>query len=197
MSCISTPGSPVQVSLSPNLNRKLPYTWEMIEVYENEPTWVGVNTGMPNRIVKLALEQHLIPGLKDYSQIRSEVAYGSDNKSRIDFLLTGKDSDLPIYVEVKSTTWARGNLSLFPDCVTTRGQKHLRELSRLLPHAQAVMLYFINRSDCCRFAPGDEADPTYGQLLRQAIDLGVTVLPCRFEITPVGIKYIGLAELDF
>lgn len=197
MSCISTPGSSVQVSLSNSLTRKLPYTWEMIEVYENQPTWVGVNTGLPNRVVKLALEQGLIPALGNYDQIRSEVPYGFDNKSRIDFLLTGTPSDPPIYVEVKSTTWAKGELALFPDCVTTRGQKHLRELMALLPHAQPVMLYFINRSDCDRFAPGDTADPTYGKLLREAIALGITVLACRFEITPIGIRYVGLAELDF
>jgi sugar fermentation stimulation protein A len=195
MSCISTPGSSVQVSLSPNLTRKLPYTWEMIEVHENQPTWVGVNTGMPNRVVKLALEQQLIPGLGNYSQVRSEVPYGVDNKSRVDFLLTGEGADKPIYLEVKSTTWAKGELALFPDCVTTRGQKHLRELMALLPHFQPVMLYFINRSDCLQFAPGDAADPTYGQLLREAIALGITVLPCRFDISPIGIQFLGLAEL--
>lgn len=195
MTCVSTIGSPVWVSLSNSLTRKLPYTWEMIEVYENQPTWVGVNTGMPNRIVKLALEQRLIPGLGNYKQIRFEVPYGQDNRSRVDFLLTGDESDQPIYLEVKSTTWAKGNLALFPDTVTTRGQKHLRELMALVPQARAVMLYFINRSDCLSFSPGDSADPVYGTLLRQAIAQGVEVLPCRFEITPSGIRYLGLAEL--
>ena len=197
MSCISTPGSAVQVSLSKNLTRKLLYTWELIEVYENEPVWVGVNTGMPNRVVKLALEQQLIPELGNYSQVKPEVPYGLDNKSRIDFLLTGESSDKPIYIEVKSTTWAKGDLALFPDCVTTRGQKHLRELVALLPNFQPVMLYFINRKDCTRFAPGDTADPTYGKLLREAIALGITVLPCRFEISPIGIEFLGLAEVAF
>jgi sugar fermentation stimulation protein A len=195
MTCISTPRSPVQVSHHLSPTRKLPYTWEMIEVYENQPTWVGINTAMPNRIVKLALEQNLIPGLGNYSQIQMEVPYGADKKSRIDFLLTGNDTDKPIYLEVKSTTWAEGNLVRFPDTVTTRGQKHLRELIALTAIAQPVMLYFINRSDCSQFAPGDSADRVYGELLREAIDRGVTVLPCRFEITPLGIRYLGLAEL--
>lgn len=195
MTCISTPGSLVQVSVSTSATRKLPYTWEMIQVAETEPTWVGVNTGLPNRIVKLALEQALIPEVGNYSQIRSEVPYGSDGKSRVDFLLSGDEADKPIYIEVKSTTWAKGTLALFPDTVTTRGQKHLRELAALLPHAHAVMLYFINRGDCLEFSPGDSADPVYGMLLREGIALGLQVLPCRFEITPIGIRYLGLANL--
>ncbi len=194
MSGISTPGSAVQVSYSTNLKRKLPYTWEMIQVFDNQPTWVGINTMMPNRIVKLALEKFLFPELTNYQQIRFEVAYGQDKKSRVDFLLTS-DRDHPIYIEVKSTTWAQGQLALFPDTETLRGQKHLRELAALLPNARGVMLYFINRGDCTQFAPGDSADPVYGRLLRSAKSLGLEILPCRFEISPEGIRYLGLAAM--
>lgn len=193
MTGISTPGSCVQVSLSSNPKRKLPYTWEMIQVHDNQPTWVGVNTALPNRLVKLALEKHLFPQLGSYEQIQGEVAYGQE-KSRVDFLLMGTNI-LPTYVEVKSTTWAQEQLVLFPDTVTTRGQKHLRELIALLPQSRAVMLYLINRGDCPEFAPGDSADPTYGKLLREGIDQGLEVLPCRFEITPKGVRYLGLAAL--
>lgn len=195
MSCISKPGSSVYVSRSDSPTRKLPYTWELIEVYENGPTWVGVNTAMPNRIVKLVLENKLIPELGDYSEIRLEVAYGQE-KSRVDFLLTGEKLERPIYLEVKSTTWCEGDrLVRFPDTVTTRGQKHIRELVALLPEVRPVMLYFINRGDCTHFAPGDDRDPAYGKLLREAVAQGLEVLPCRFEITPEGIYYLGLAEL--
>lgn len=194
MSGISTPGSAVQVSYSTNLKRKLPYTWEMIQVFDNQPTWVGINTMMPNRIVKLALEKFLFPEITNYQQIQFEVAYGQDEKSRVDFLLTS-DRDRPIYLEVKSTTWAQGQLALFPDTETLRGQKHLRELAALLPMARGVMLYFINRGDCTQFAPGDSADPVYGKLLRSAKSLGLEILPCRFEITPEGIRYLGLAAV--
>ena len=193
MTGISTPGSFVQVSLSNNPTRKLPYTWEMIQVYDNKPTWVGVNTALPNRVIKLALENYLFPELGKYEQIRFEVAYGQE-KSRVDFLLTGKHIPTT-YIEVKSTTWAQDNLVLFPDTVTTRGQKHLRELRALLPETRVIMLYFINRGDCTHFSPGDSADPTYGQLLREAVAGGLEVLPCRFEIRPIGIRYLGLAEL--
>jgi sugar fermentation stimulation protein A len=192
MTGICTPGSRVLVSYSSVTTRKLPYTWEAIEVNDNEPTWVIVNTALPNRIVKLALVQHLFPELGNYSQIRCEVPYGADRKSRVDFLLNG---DRPLYIEVKSTTWAQQRLARFPDTETIRGQKHLRELSVLLPQARAVMFYAINRGDCTQFAPGDAADPVYGQLLREAMQLGLEVLPCRFEVTPVGVRYLGLAEL--
>lgn len=194
MTGVSKPGSPVQVSYSNNAKRKLPYTWEMIQVYDTEPTWVGVNTALPNRVIKLALEKFLFPTLGSYSQVRFEVPYGVEKNSRVDFLLTGNDSDLPIYLEVKSTTWAQGKLVLFPDTVTTRGQKHLRELTALIPRTRAVMLYFVNRGDCTHFAPGDSTDPLYGKLLRDAVAQGVEVLPCRFEVTPEGIRYLGLAD---
>ncbi len=227
MTGVCIPGNLVQLSKSDNPNRKLAYTWELIQVDDHQPTWVGVNTGLPNRIVKLALEKNLFPELGKYDQIRGEVVYGQDKKSRVDFFISTNatlekqanslpieidspilsqtasqenstllvaDHARPIYLEVKNTTWTQGKLALFPDTETTRGQKHLRELMALLPQSRAVMLYFINRGDCEEFAPGDSADPIYGKLLRQAISLGLEVLPCRFEISPIGIRYLGLAK---
>ncbi|MBW4625992.1 MAG: DNA/RNA nuclease SfsA [Brasilonema octagenarum HA4186-MV1] len=217
MTGVCTPGSAVQLSYTDNPNRKLPYTWEMIQVHDNEPTWVGINTNLPNRIIKLALETYLFPQLGNYSQIRPEVSYGENKSSRVDFLLSPHtninvpSSDLflksdnllltknpcPIYLEVKNTTWAHGKLALFPDTETTRGQKHLRELTALLPQNRAVMLYFINRSDCTEFAPGDSTDPVYGKLFRLGIELGLEILPCRFEVNREGVRYLGLAECKF
>jgi sugar fermentation stimulation protein A len=192
MTGICTPDSLVQVSKSDNPKRKLAYTWEMIQLGS---TWVGTNTAIPNRVIKLALQQQLLPELANkYKIIRSEVAYGKDNKSRIDFLLTGDSTQPAIYVEVKSVTLSTDNLALFPDTVTLRGQKHLRELTDLVPQTKAVMLYFINRGDCDTFAPSDTCDPKYGELLRQAVTQGVQVLPYRFEITPQGISCLGLAD---
>lgn len=198
MTGVCTIGNPVMVSKSHNPKRKLAYTWELIQVHDTlQPTWVGVNTLLPNQITKLALAQHLFPSLGNYQQINSEVPYGADKKSRIDFLLTGNDTDKPIYVEVKNTTWTDGSIAVFPDTETTRGQKHLRELMASLPQYRSVMLYFINRGDCDRFAPGDTVDPKYGLLLRQAMAMGLEVLPCIFEVTPVGVSYRGLADCAF
>ena len=195
MTGVSKVGSPVQLSKSDNPNRKLAYTLELIQVDDLAPTWVGVNTALPNRVVKQALEKHLFPELSEYTQVKGEVVYGKDKKSRVDFYLTGKEGQRPIYLEVKNTTWSQGTLALFPDTETTRGQKHLRELMEVLPQSRAVMLYFINRGDCTQFAPGDSTDPVYGKLLREAIKQGLEVLPCRFDISPEGIRYLGLAEL--
>jgi sugar fermentation stimulation protein A len=190
-------GGRVLVSQSSDPKRKLAYTWELAEVNDTVPIWAGVNTALPNRVVKSLLEARQIPELGDYTTIRPEVRYGGDGKSRIDFVIAGEDAAPITYIEVKNTTWAKGTLALFPDTVTTRGQKHLKELAALIPAAQAVMLYFINRGDCNKFSPGDEADPTYGVLLREAMAKGVKVLPCRFEVTPAGIRYLGLADLAF
>ena len=189
---IYIPGNLVQISPSNNPKRKLAYTWEMIKI---DDVWVGVNTALPNKVIKMALEQKILPELAPhYNQVRSEVPYGKEKKSRVDFLLTGERSQLPIYVEVKNVTLTQGKRALFPDTVTTRGQKHLRELMALPPESKAVMLYFINRSDCDSFAPGDNFDPEYGSLLREAVAAGVQVLPYSFEITPAGIKYLGLID---
>jgi sugar fermentation stimulation protein A len=183
-------GAPVQVSHSSDPKRKLAYTWEMI--YVND-TWVGVNTMMPNKLIKLALEQRLIPELGNYSEIKTEVKYGQDGRSRIDFVLV--EEEKLIYVEVKNTTYVVDDVALFPDTATTRGQKHLQELIGIMPEARGVMLYLINRDDMTKFAPGDAKDPIYGELLRQAIAKGLLVLPCRFQVTPIGITYLGMAEL--
>ena len=194
MTGVYIPDARVQVSKSNNPKRKLAYTWEMIQI---NSTWVGTNTAVPNRVVKLALSQKLFPELAPrYNKVRSEVPYGKDKKSRVDFLLSGDDRQLEIYVEVKSVTLSKDNLALFPDTVTIRGQKHLLELTDLLPQSKAVMLYFINRGDCDRFAPSDSCDPLYGELLRTAVAKGVEVLPYRFEITPEGISYLGMADFS-
>lgn len=191
MTGVSQVGNPVLLSHSDNPKRKLAYTWEAIYI---DDVWVGVNTALPNRVVKAALAAKAIAELAPYDSVRSEVPYGSDRKSRIDFLLTAPHQP-PTYVEVKNTTWTDGPTALFPDTVTTRGQKHLRELTALLPQARAVMLYFINRQDCTAFSPGDTTDPEYGALLRQGVAQGLEVLPCRFAVTPEGLQYLGLAEL--
>jgi sugar fermentation stimulation protein A len=184
-------GAAVQLSYHDNPKRKLAYTWETIQL---GGTWVGVNTGLPNKLIKIALEQHLFPSLEPYDTVRSEVVYGQDRNSRVDFVLMG--GKVPIYLEVKNTTWIDGETALFPDTETTRGQKHLRELTALLPDTRAVMLYFINRGDATKFAPGDRCDRLYGELLRQGIDRGLEVLPCRFAIDPPHVNYLGMADLD-
>ncbi len=195
-------GAPVLVSYHDNPQRKLKYTWEAIEVTSTNlsitsPVWVGINTALPNKLIKIALEQHLFPELPEYQTVRSEVVYGKDNRSRVDFLLSGENG--LTYLEVKNTTWSSDDVAVFPDTETTRGQKHLQELTDILTdrshNHRAVMLYLINRSDLNKFSPGDTTDPRYGKLFRLAVEQGLQVLPCRFEVTPEGVSYLGLAEI--
>jgi sugar fermentation stimulation protein A len=195
MTGVSSVGSLVLISASNNPNRKLAYTWELIQVDE---TWVGINTNLPNKIIGLGLEKRLFSELGDYIKIEREVAYGSQ-KSRIDYRLT-RANNQHVYVEIKNTTWTDGKnnprTALFPDTVTTRGQKHLEELIEVAQSGQeAILLFFINRSDCKRFAPGEQADSRYGKLFWQALDSGVKILPYRFQPTVQGVDFIGLAEL--
>jgi sugar fermentation stimulation protein A len=184
-------GSLVQVSEKKDPRRKLAYSWEMICI---DNTWVGINTSLPNRLVQFGLEHHWFPELAGFLQMQREVTYGSQ-KSKIDFLLTYPNQK-SAYVEVKNTTWSQGNRALFPDTVTTRGQKHLQELTAVVQSGQrAVMVYLINRGDCTEFAPGESKDPTYGRLFREALAAGVEVLPYRLAVDPVQVQCLGLAQL--
>src|SRR6185437_5289074 len=134
---LAEPGSPVWLSRSANPARKLPLTWELVETAGG--ALVGVNTGYANRLAEEALSRGLIPALAGYQAWRREVAYGA--ASRIDFLLTGPDRPL-CYVEVKSVTLARDGVAEFPDSVTARGSRHLKELVEMRRQgARSVMLF--------------------------------------------------------
>ena len=202
MTGVLHPGGRVRLRHDPSPTRKLAWTWEQAQSTgaDGQPVWVGVNTGLPNRLVRATVEADLLePWLGPVAAIRAEVPYGEGRRSRIDLLLTPAPEatdQRPIYVEVKKTTWSNGNLALFPDTVTERGQKHLRELMALLPEARAVLLPCLSRGDVARFAPGDAADPVYGDLFRQALDAGVEVLPCRYSFDANGIHWLGLATLE-
>lgn len=206
MTGVLHPGGRVRLRHAPSPTRKLAWTWEQAEVpgAAGVPVWVGVNTALPNRLVRATIEAGcLTPWLGPVAAIRAEVPYGEGRRSRIDLLLTpapGPDGTppadpRPIYVEVKNTTWTEGNLALFPDTVTERGQKHLQELMSLLPEARAVLLPCLNRGDVSRFAPGDAADPRYGELFRQARAAGVEVLPCIFGLSAEAVHWLGLAAV--
>ena len=194
-------GGRVRLRHAPSPTRKLAWSWEQAEVpgATGEPVWVGINTALPNRLVRATIEAGLLaPWLGPVAAIRAEVTYGANRRSRIDLLLTPTEEATdprPIYVEVKNTTWTDGNLALFPDTVTERGQKHLEELMGVLPEARAVLLPCLSRSDVQRFAPGDSADPRYGELFRQALAAGVEVLPCRFGFNARGVHWLGVVPV--
>jgi len=200
MTGVLHPGGRVRLRHDPSPSRKLAWTWEQAEVpgADGVPVWVGVNTALPNRLVRAAIEAGCLePWLGPVAAIRGEVSYGA-RRSRIDLLLepaAGAADPRPIYVEVKNTTWSEGDLGLFPDTVTERGQKHLREMIELLPRSRAVLVPCLSRADVVRFAPGDGADPRYGELFREALAAGVEVLPCRFGFSAAAVRWLGLAAL--
>tara|TARA_B100001029_G_scaffold161414_1_gene150133 strand:- start:83 stop:856 length:774 start_codon:yes stop_codon:yes gene_type:complete len=194
------PGGRVRLRYSPSPKRKLDWSWEQAEVPSNidfKKCWVGINTSLPNKLIKNLIESNgLVEEFGPISNIKTEVVYGSEGKSRIDLLLEPEMSNKDIrkiYIEVKNTTWCDNSLALFPDTVTSRGQKHLRELMGVCPNSRAVLIPCISRSDMENFAPGDSADPLYGKLFRESLAKGVEVIPCSFgffrdHITWEGIK---------
>lgn len=172
------PGSTVWLSQSDNSKRKYPYTWEIIEVRSNRGTVpVGINTMRSNALVKEAIIKGKIPALQGYKQIRSEVKYGMEN-SRIDLLLENPEQDSgkisPCYVEVKNVTLVEDNIAYFPDAVSSRGTKHLRELAEVVRQGgRAVIFYCVQRADAEEFRAADKIDPEYGRQLRESMKIGV------------------------
>ena len=194
-------GAKVRISFSSSKTRKLHWTWEQVKVLgiDNKEVWVGVNTLFANKLIKKVIEQNLFKDkLGEIAEIKSEVPYGKDKKSRIDFLLTPKSSNPDnrnIYVEVKNTTWTKNNVALFPDTETKRGQKHLIELKGLIPESKSVLVPCITRKDIDYFAPGDESDPLYGVLFRESISAGMLLMPCCFEFHSDHVVWNGFKPL--
>jgi len=177
---VAVEGARVWVSLSENKKRKLPFSWEVVEI---DGVLIPVNTSNPNKIALEAIEAGLIPALTGYETIRREVKY--DETSRIDLLLEGGQRGGRCFVEVKNVHLSRiPGLAEFPDSVTSRGAKHLAALTReKAGGARAVMLFIVQRGDCRQFAPAADLDPAYARALRDAIAAGVETLCYDCEIT--------------
>jgi sugar fermentation stimulation protein A len=176
--------------------RKYRYSWVMTE--RSDGVLVGVDTGLPNRLVPEAIARGIITELQGYVSIRSEVVYGNES-SRIDLLLSAPEQ-ADCYVEIKNVTASdEAGSAIFPDAVTKRGTKHLRELAAMVKEGHRAVIFFcIQRGDISTFRPADEIDPEYGRTLREAVSAGVEVLAYRTEISPqwVALQYPVALRLE-
>lgn len=179
------PGARVWLLDTENPARKYPLSWELVEAAGG--VIVGINTGIANTLVREGITNGSISELQDYQSIRTEVAYGNE-KSRIDLLL---EDDLrgKCYVEVKNVTMAENHTGYFPDAVSLRGTRHLRELAAMAGNGHRAVIFFcIQRSDVTELRPADMIDPLYGTTLRQVLDEGVEALAYQADVSPAGIK---------
>jgi sugar fermentation stimulation protein A len=194
-------GAPCLLQPATDPKRKLRFTLEMIKT----PTsWVGVNTANPPKLLAELLKKGSLTHWQEYDSHQWEVAL--DAETRLDVVLWSSGDSFPAdhklkkadvqkndrplhFVEIKNVTLAEGDVALFPDCETTRGQKHLRELTALVERGhKAEMVYVIQRSDCYHFAPAVELDPVYAQLLKSAVKSGVQITPLVCAISPDEIQ---------
>ena len=188
------PNWKVLVTKTDDPKRKLKYTLQMTH---NGNSWIGVNTSLTNKLVQEALENDVIQELQGYKNIKPEKKVLD---SRIDFFLSESEADgKDAYVEVKNVTLLgdKKDEVLFPDAVSTRGQKHLKDLTKLAQDGQrAVMLYVVNREDVKVFRPADLIDPEYGKLLREAHKSGVEVLAYQCKLSDKAVKVSHSIAVD-
>lgn len=181
-----TPGSPAWFSDSGNPKRKYRHTWELVQI---NGAMIGINTGRANTLVEEAISAGRIPALMGASKVAREVRYGSEN-SRIDLLLSGPEiSDT--YIEVKSVTLAEGEQGLFPDAVTTRGQKHLRELmAQRAEGLRAVLMFCVQHTGVTSVQAAAAIDPAYAQLLGEASRCGVEIMAWQCDISATATQLV-------
>ncbi|MEZ5896948.1 MAG: DNA/RNA nuclease SfsA [Parvularculaceae bacterium] len=188
MMAVAVADAPAFVSKSDSKTRKLPYSWELVDL---GGALVAINTSNPNKIAAEAIARRAIPELAGYEGMRREVNYGE--RSRIDLLLEGGAKGAktgPCYVEIKNVHLVRNpGLAEFPDSVTTRGAKHMAELAALARGGtRAVVVFVVQRGDCTRFAPAADLDPAYADALRLAAAAGVELLCYDCEVTTQEVR---------
>lgn len=179
------PGSRVWLRDSGNPARKYPLGWELST--SKAGTLIGINTHLANHLVQEGIETGTIEELQGYQSLRREVGYGEEG-SRIDLLL--QHAARPAcYIEVKNVTLLRDEgVAAFPDAVSQRGSRHLRELMGMVRQGyRAVLLFCVQRADADLVEPAWDIDPVYAATLATAVQQGVEVLAYRAQVTPSGI----------
>ncbi|WP_159821909.1 DNA/RNA nuclease SfsA [Colwellia sp. 20A7] len=193
MTGCAEPEDTVWYSTSPNPKRKYPHSWELTQTKKNH--FICVNTIRANQLAEEAILNGTITELQGFEKLEREVKYGDEN-SRIDILLTHADrSSLTLamkaktYIEVKSVTLLDDDQGYFPDAVTTRGQKHLRELMSIVKSGhRAVLLFAVLHTGINNFKVAAHIDKKYADLLQEAIDSGVEILIYKAKIDSENIS---------
>ena len=176
-------GNTVHFSVSSNPKRKLKYTLEIVEI---DKKLVGINTHLTNKIVLEALNQKKIKKLVNFNNIRTEVKFS--DKTRFDFLISNNKEKC--FLEVKNVTLVRKNkIAEFPDAITSRGTKHLRELiSAKKKGYKSYILYLIQREDCKSFEIAKNIDQEYKIAFDTALKNGVKILCYDCKLSNEEIK---------
>jgi sugar fermentation stimulation protein A len=185
---LAEPGMRIWVEPNDDPRKALKYGWRLVE-HENGG-FTGVDTLVPNRLVKAALLAGEIAGLGGYDVIRPEVDYGQN--SRVDFRLSG-DGRPDAFVEVKSVTLSRhSGLAEFPDSVTARGARHLADLAQMATTGhRAVLLFVVQRTDARRVTLAADIDPAYAHAFAAATAAGVEVICLGTRISPHEVDLAG------
>ncbi len=224
MKSCNAPGSTVRVSHSDNPNRKLPWSLHAVRVGR---AWVGVDTSVPAKVFAEALRRGDIPTLKGYRLLSSEVAVpdakgrcgnldsqskaaeprrstahhaasavSAGPRSRLDALLESPDG-IPAYVELKNTSLREGDTAMFPDAVSERATRHVKELAHLVRQGfRAFVVFMVQRSDVARFRPADHIDPAFAKALRRAVKQGVVPIALRCVVSPAGVRVERELEVE-
>ncbi|MEM8539873.1 MAG: DNA/RNA nuclease SfsA [Pseudomonadota bacterium] len=189
---LTSPGSSVWLSVNNDGKRKYPHALQLVEA---DGTTVGINTHLPNRLTEEAIRAALVDNLAEYESLRREQKYGQN--SRIDFLLEDQKKG-KAYVEVKNVHFTRRkNIAEFPDTVTERGAKHLRELSAMAKQGhRAIMIYLIQRDDFEKLQLCRDLDADYCQEFDRAVKAGVEAFAIRCQISPEAIVPEKLVPID-
>ncbi len=176
-------GNKVWITKSDNPNRKLKYTLQIIEVQNSK---VGVNTHFTNKIVDHALKNNILKHFSNKVKIQREKVFNKN--TRFDFFLQEKKEK--IFLEVKNVTLKRKDeLAEFPDSVTLRGTKHIKELINAKKRGfKAVLMFVIQRDDCNKFKVAEDIDPEYSKILKIAIKQKVKIVCYDCKFSSKGIK---------
>jgi sugar fermentation stimulation protein A len=162
------PGRPVSLRKIDLPHRKTKYDLALVELDQG---LVSVDARLPNKLVHEAIAAYQLPKFTGYQAVHREVTYGA---SRLDFMLEGGEQRC--FIEVKSVTLVRDGMAFFPDAPTQRGRRHIEELTQAVQEGKrAAVVFVVQRQDAGIFASNDEADPAFGQTLREAARTGLEV----------------------